>query len=251
MHGVFASVAHGLTSLRDFDAAEHMIELDLQEAERQGDDIAIAQNHHLRVRHAFFQQKWDQALQFAEETLALCDRLGHLPGKGLCLEVMAETYRLKGDFERAEDIYRECIALQQTIGVPTAVSELNLAHILLKRGRIHEAERYFTRAANTFADRGRRLFHVVAVAGLLACASAQKLWDAVGEHLDFIRDFFDESDASERDLALLLEFAGDHLRDAGQFRDAVAVYTLAVQQWHGLGDKERVDRVMGKISRWT
>ncbi|QDG52315.1 tetratricopeptide repeat protein [Persicimonas caeni] len=251
MRGVFGSVAHVLTSLRNFEAAELMLDRDLEAATREGDELAIAHNHHLRVRHAFFQHKWNQALQYGEETMALCDRLGHLPGKGLCLEIMSEAHRLMGNFERAEDLYRECVALQHTIGVPTAVSETNLAHILLNRGRIQEAERYFTRAANTFADTGRRLFHVVAVAGLLACASAQKLWDAVGEHLDFIRDFFDESDASERDLALLLEFAGDHLRDAGQFRDAVAVYTLAVQQWHGLGDEERVDQVMGKISRWT
>jgi serine/threonine protein kinase/tetratricopeptide (TPR) repeat protein len=251
MRGAYGSVAHGLTRLGDFEEAERLLERDFAAGERKDDEHAVANNYYLRCRLAAFRQQWQSALEHGETALRMMQALGHLPGVGLCMELMAEVQRLLGNTERAEDVYRECIALQETIGYPTTIAQMNLASILLKRGRIREAEQLFMLSTTAFDASGRRLFHTVALAGLLACASAQKCWDAASDHLEPIHAFLTENEACERDLAELLEFAADHLRDGGQFRDAVAVYTLAVQQWQRLGDDERIDAVMKKISRWT
>jgi serine/threonine protein kinase/tetratricopeptide (TPR) repeat protein len=251
MRGVFGSVAHGLTRLGEFEQAERLLDLDLAAAKGRGDEHAVGNNHYLRCRLAIFRQEWESALEHGETAHRMMESLGHLPGIGLSKELMAEIYRLSGNTERAEDIYRECISLQETIGYPTAIAQMNLASILLKRGRIREAEQLFMMSTSAFEASGRRLFHTVGLAGLLACASAQKCWDAASDYLEPIQAFLSESEACERDLAILLEFAADYLRDGGQFRDAVAVYTLVVQQWQRLGDDERVDQIMEKISRWT
>jgi serine/threonine protein kinase/tetratricopeptide (TPR) repeat protein len=251
MRGVFGSVAHGLTRLGDFEQAQILLDRDLAAAKYQQDKYAVANSHYLRCRLAAFRKHWDASLGHGETALEMIEGLGHLPGVGLCMELMAEVHRLSGSIERAEDLYRECIALQEKVGYPTAIAQMNLASILFKRGRIRESEQLFMLSVGAFEVSGRRMFHTVALAGLLACASAQECWDAAAEHLEPIQAFLEGADASERDLAVLLEFAADALRDGGQFRDAVAVYTLVVQQWQDLDDDERVEDVMKKISRWT
>lgn len=251
MREALVVVTHGLTRLGDFEDAQMLLERDLEVAEKLGDEHAIANNYHMRFRIAFFQQHWQDALRFIEQSVEGFEKIGHLPGKANALEAMAEVYRSMGNLERAEDIYRDCLELQETIGYSTGVAQTNLAMILLHRGRAREAERLFQMAANVFGASGRRMFLTVAHAGLLACAAVEQLWEAVAEHLAPIQAFLDETDACERDLAELLEFGADHLHEAGQFRDAVAVYTLAAQQWQRLAEPDRVEAVMKKISRWT
>ncbi len=251
LRDAMAVVIHGLTRLGDFEEANALLDRDMALARELDDERGIANNYHMRFRIAFFQQKWDDALHCIELAVDRFRKIGNLPALATVLEAMAEAHRSLGNLEKAEDIYRECLELQENIGYSTGVAQTNLASIMLQRGRFREAERLFTFAANVFEASGRRMFQVVARAGLVACASAQKLWDAVNEHLEPIEAFLSETDACERDLAELLEFAADHLRDGGQFRDAVSVYTLAVQQWQRLENAERVDAVMEKISRWT
>ncbi len=251
MHGIYGSVAHGLTRLGDFEDAMRLLDRDLDLATRRGDERDIAYNHYLRSRHAFFQSKWGDAIEAAEKGLALFSALGHLPGQRGCLEYLAEIHRLNGDIEKAENIYRRCLDMDAKIGSPAAIAQTNLANILLNRGRPGEAEKLFMMASTAFEAAGRRLFHAVAMAGRLACAAAQQLWGAVDDHLEPIQRFIEETEACEPDLAELLEVAGDQLRDDGQFRDAVAIYELVAEQWQCLDEPERVEAVMKKIERWT
>lgn len=250
MRGVFGSVAHGLTSLREFEKAERLLDLDYEEAQKHEDERAVANNQYLRCRVAFFQQEFDDALEHAENALSLFQAVGHLAGAATCQEYMAEIHRLNGDTERAENIYRSCIKLQEAIGFRKAIAQTNLATILLKRGRAAEAEKLFVMAADAFEASGRQAFRAVALAGLLACASSQGWWGTIDEHLEPIRSFVIRTDEAERDLAELLEFAGDHLTDGEQYGDAYEAYELALEQWQRLGKDERGEEVLRKLSRW-
>jgi serine/threonine protein kinase/tetratricopeptide (TPR) repeat protein len=250
LRGVYGSVAHGLTTLREFDKADRLLEMDYQEAVDEEDERAVANNHFLRCRHAFFQQNFEDALDYAQTALNRFEQLGHLPGAATCQEFMAEIYRMTGDTDRAERLYRSCLELQDAIGFRKSIAQTNLATILLERGRASEAEKLFVLAADAFESSGRRTFRMVALAGLLACASSQGWWGALEEHLAPIRQFVDRTDECERDLAELLEFAADHLRDGGQYDRAREVYELALEQWRGLGADERVEEVEQKLGQW-
>ncbi|MFW5967999.1 MAG: AAA family ATPase, partial [Persicimonas sp.] len=249
-HWVFDMTAHGLTRLGEFDNARRLVKRQLELAHRLDDDQLVARCYHLRCRIAFFEEDFEEALHWIDESVTICEVIDHKVGKGNCLELEAEIYRRRGELERAEDLYRRCIGLHETIGYSTAIAETNLANILLKQGRPSEAEERFLRARRAFDRSGRRMFEAVARAGLLACAAARHFWGNIDEHLEPIQTFLTETNACETDLAELLEYAGDCMREMGQFRDSVGVYTLAVQQWQRLGDNERVDECMQKISRW-
>jgi eukaryotic-like serine/threonine-protein kinase len=249
--GIYSSLAHGLQRLERFEDAEQLLESDMEAARQDQNTRALANTHYLRCRAAFFQQNWDMAIERGQDALALFEELGHLPGAVGCNEVLAEIHRVTGEIDVAEELYRRCIDLQQRIGAPTAISETNLANILVHRGRADEAERLFMRAADAFEASGRRMFYTVALAGKLACASAQRWWSTIRERLEPVADFVENSNAAERDLAELLEFAGDRLHEAGQFRDAVEVYKLAEQQWRLLDQPSRAEAVEAKLSRWS
>ncbi len=250
LRGVYGSVAHGLTSLREFEQAERLLELDYREAAEHDDELALANNQSLRCRHAFFQEDFDEALAYAKNALSRFERIGHLPGAATAQESMAEIYRVTGETERAERLYRSCLELQDAIGFRKSIAQTNLATILLKRGRASEAERLFVLAADAFESSGRRTFRAVALAGLLACAASQQWWGSLEEHLGPVRRFVRNTSECERDLAELLEFAGDHLVDGGQYDRGREIYDLAREQWKRLGDEERVEEVTEKLGRW-
>lgn len=248
MRGAYGSIAHGLTRLREFEDAEKLLDLDLEEAERYGDERLIANNQYLRCRHAFFQEKWEEALEFAETARSLFEAAGHLPGVGLCQEYLAEIHRRMGNPDRAADIYRSCVELQEAIGQPKAVAQTNLATLQVKNGDPEEAEKLFVEAATFFESSGRKMFQMVAVAGLMACAATQAWWGNIREHLELLESFVAETEKGERDLAELLEFAGDHLRDGTRYEFASRVYELARRQWTHLGEDDRVREVEGKLA---
>jgi len=250
MRGVYGSVAHGLTSLRKFDQADNLLERDRREAIEHDDERALANNLNLRVRAAFLQHSFDEALDYAERAHERFEQLGHLPGAAISREYMAEIYRVTGEPERAERLYRSCLDLQDAIGYRKSIAQTNLATILLKRGEAEEAEKFFVLAADAFEASGRRGFRMVALAGLLACASSQEWWGSLEEHLAPIRRFIRQTDEAERDLADLLEFAADHLLDGEQFSLARDVYKLALRQWEQLGAEERADEIRDKLERW-
>ncbi|MFW5968593.1 MAG: ATP-binding protein, partial [Persicimonas sp.] len=249
-HWMFDLTAHGLTRLGEFESARRLVERELQFGLDFDDQHLVARSYYLHCRLAFFAGDWDEALGWVDKSLAVCEEIDHKVGKGNCFEITAEIYRLRGDLERAESLYRRCIKLHETIGYSTAIAETNLANILLKQGRASEAEELFLRSHHAFDRSGRRMFASVARAGLLACAAAQKNWSNIQEHLEPIHAFVTETNACESDLAELLEYAADCMREGAQFRDSVGVYTLAVQQWQRLGINDRVDECMQKISRW-
>jgi eukaryotic-like serine/threonine-protein kinase len=251
LSSVYGPLAHGLTRRGDFSDAERLLERGLQVAHREQDINMLANNHYLRCRAAFFRQQWDTALEHATEAHALFETQGNLPGSVGCREAMAEIHRLSGQPARAEELYRSCLELQRTIGASMAISQTNLANILLQKGQAEEAEKLFLMAASAFEAAGRRMFQTVAQAGMLACASVLQWWGAVQEHLEPIQAFLEQTQACERDVAELLEFAGGHLHEGGQFRDAVNVYTLAAEQWRRLDEPARAEAVTEKIARWT
>ncbi|MFB6350719.1 MAG: hypothetical protein ABEN55_16690, partial [Bradymonadaceae bacterium] len=90
MRGVYGSVAHGLTSLRKFDQAKRLLELDYREAREYDNERALGNNLNLRCRWAIMQQNFDQALDYARQALERLEELGHLPGAAISREYMAE-----------------------------------------------------------------------------------------------------------------------------------------------------------------
>lgn len=248
MRGAYGSIAHGLTRLGEIEKAERLLELDLEEAETHGDERRVANNHYLRCRGAFFQESWEEALAHADSARELFEAAGHLPGVGGCQEARAEIYRRLGDPERAADTYRSCLELLDAIGSPKAIAQTNLATIQVKQGDPEEAEKLFLQASDFFESTGRKMFQIVATAGLMACAAERGWWGNIREHLETLEDFLANGDNAEHDLADLLEFSGDRLKEADRYAFAERVLELARRQWEQLGVTERLRAVERKLA---
>lgn len=171
-----------------------------------------------------------------------------MPGVGLCQEAMAEINRRLGNPERAAEIYQSCIELQRAIGHPQALSQLNLAIIRVLHGDVENAERLFVEAADFFDASGRRMLAMVATAGLLACAAAREWWGNIRDPLESLEAELDDISQGERDLAELLEFAGDRLCEADRFPLARRVYELARRQWRWLEADDRLESLEDKLA---
>jgi len=246
MRGAHGSIVQGLTRLGDFEKAERL--LDLEKAETSGNDQRVANNHYLRCRIAFFQENWEEALEYADSARERFEAAGHLPGVGGCQEARAEIYRRLGDAERAADTYRSCIELLDTIGSPKAIAQTNLAMIQVRQGNPEEAEKLFLQARDFFESTGRKMFQIVATAGLLACAAEREWWGNIREHVETLEDALSSRDEAEHDLADLLEFAGDRLEEGDRRAFAERILELARRQWEQLGVTERLRAVERKLA---
>jgi tetratricopeptide (TPR) repeat protein len=89
-----------------------------------------------------------EALRLFEESLAICERLGHLPGKAAALMGIAAVYFHRGETSQALQRYGQCLAVKRELGdEPGEASVLNnLGNVHLWLGETDEAIRLLEEA---------------------------------------------------------------------------------------------------------
>ncbi len=241
----YGILARLLTSKRRFDDARQVLE--------QGRSVATESRHialiyQQRCRLAIFEQDWEVAFKWGEKALKGFEALGHFPAMANVMEYLAEVHKRLGQIEEATKLYQECIALQESIGYPTVISELNLASILLKAGSYQDAETLYMVATDKLRSLGRRRLEMAAMAGILASAAGMGSWKTVEEVAKTLASYMDEAMDLEPEIATLLETGGLLLLEKDRPLIAEEVLLLAARQFEHNGNKEKAQSLREKAA---
>jgi tetratricopeptide (TPR) repeat protein len=168
-------------------------------------------------------------------------RTGSRSGLGLALNLEAESARQAGELDEAEGSYRQALdVLTATGSSERHVARINLALVLLQRGRVDEARPELDAALAASRRLGRSLWEQTVRLGLMVCDAGEPAWDA---HLAAVRALDTASGFLDPDLASLAELAGDRALSVGHPRRARDAFTLAARWWAALGRDEEAARV--------
>ncbi len=167
-------------------------------------------------------------------------RAGQRSSLAYATNVLGEIARKSGDLAGAEALYREAAARYQALDDASAV------YPLLNVGLLQVLRGAWTEAAATLGpvlareERGgvQTVPACFARAVLLPCAAGEGAWDKVTEHLSWLEAFLGEKKILDADLGRMAALAGSLTATAGREVLAVRCWTLARDQWVGLGDRD-------------
>ena len=125
--------------------------IELLEAEGEFGELAIALN--TLGAFAFFQGRWQDALDLYERSTTSFERIGDVADAALSVANRAEILTLQGRLDEAERLLEEVIELWRSLRFPygLATATRHLARIQLRRGEIDAALAVFRSARETFA----------------------------------------------------------------------------------------------------
>ena len=156
---------------------------------------------------------------------------------------LAEIARNRGDLEAAEAGYRKAASLCAAAGVSEDVARINLALVLLGRGRFVEARASIEAIRAGVSRGGQRGVLAYIHAALLACAADTGAVDQWDTHLSELHTLLDETGIVDPDLAWCAQLAAERARANGHAREAAEACALALSQWTSLGETARIEEV--------
>ncbi len=181
---------------------------------------------------------------------ALFEQVSSRDGVAHCTHDLGEQARTEGQLDEAATCYRFALAEWTAIGSrKLMVARLNLGLLLLETGRFDEAGATFETAVEILDERNEGHLLPSALSGRLACISGVvdgSVWDAEVERLEGL---LTSTGMVSRDNAMTTDLAGDRLLAAGDFERARRAWTLALEQWRGLGEDAAAAAVEAKLQR--
>jgi non-specific serine/threonine protein kinase len=94
------------------------------------------------VHLTVYPDRYGEGIALCEEGLALFRKLDHKPGIARALNFVGELARLDGDYERAQEVYEECLTIARQIGdsIREALMLGNLGCVAQHQGNYERAE---------------------------------------------------------------------------------------------------------------
>ncbi len=178
-----------------------------------------------------------------QQALTLYARIGHKFGIANAHNVLAEVARHRGDLEAAEAGYRKAVEHFASVGADGLIPRLNLGLVLLARGQHDDARATLTEVELAFEERGGGGFMVYVHAALMACAPLKGDWDTWRRCADRAAEALADHKIYDRDIAWCTQLAADNAAAAGRMDEAAEAYAIALDQWKGLDDDEKVAEV--------
>jgi serine/threonine protein kinase/tetratricopeptide (TPR) repeat protein len=189
----------------------------------------------------------DAAARYFEQCIEVSDRMKSRSGRRRGLEGLADVARLQGRLDEAEARMREVLALSEALGREPNLARLNLALVLIGRGRHEEARRELEALRPALErDKARGYLAFVAVS-LLPVHAHLGDWPAFDDDLVLARDLLAQTRMVDADAGYCAERAGDEAARAGQPDRATAAWRLALDQWTTLGSAEKVAEITAKL----
>jgi serine/threonine protein kinase/tetratricopeptide (TPR) repeat protein len=190
----------------------------------------------------------DRAAALTAQAMGLFERLGNQLGVGLCLNGLGEMARAVGDLDKAERGYRRALGLYEALGSANALlPRLNLALVLLARGRHAESRGLFLDALEEATRMGRRGFVGAIRANLLPCAAALGLWDEWDAHLEHAEQVLQELKVHDADIAWTAELGAGLALAANETARGARALRLALAQRRALGDAESARALQARV----
>lgn len=159
-----------------------------------------------------------------------------------CANSLGELARARDDLASAETWYRA--AADAWRGDPEhrdPLPELNLALVLMQRGRPMEAEPILSECMVLFIQRAQRAMLGATTAAMLPPLAARRDWGALRLHLDQARTLLAETGLVDADIALCARLGAGQCRAAGRQDLAAELERLAESQLQAMGHSDRTD----------
>jgi len=89
-----------------------------------------------------FPDEVEAGIRLCQDGLSLFRELGDIPGITRALNVLGELFRMVGDYDRAQDVYQECLILSGQIGDKQRAGVMlsNLSYVAMHQGDYVRAE---------------------------------------------------------------------------------------------------------------
>jgi len=193
--------------------------------------------------------KLPEARKLLTQARSAYHKAGQRWGEGMSLNALGEIQRHQGDLKRAESTYRAAQDRLQAIGSPdVAYPRVNLALVLLDRGRYREARRRLEEGLATFESQGRQPMIGCVHLALLPCLAHFYDWTAWDTHFQSAVTILEETGIKDVDLARLASKAGDMAQKARKRSRAKEAWTFALEHFRELGQREKAREVEARIA---
>ncbi len=150
-------------------------------AQKSGDQLTLGWALLTKTKIYYMPEEQDipKSIMLCKECLAVFRKMDYFPGITTALNVLGETFRLAGDYETAEEYYRESIEVCRLAGdrKRMAVSLANLASVVFHHGDYQEAEQLEKEAIRIELELGTNHYiglYLACLSGILAKQGSPK-----------------------------------------------------------------------------
>ncbi len=212
------------------------------------DEAGVARTLRLLAEIAQADRQWERALELYGAALSHHQARGDRYEVAAILNGMAEIARFREDLDGAEAQYRQALEIMEAIGSSERdVTRINLALLLLARGRYAEARGNLEALKGRLERTGQRALLGGIHAELLPCVAAAQDWAAWDGHMAAASGMILDSGVADADDAWPAQLAGDLAAERGQRARAEAAWGLARGIWSALGRADRVAEIDARL----
>ncbi|MFZ5479586.1 MAG: tetratricopeptide repeat protein, partial [Myxococcota bacterium] len=213
-----------------------------------GHPAGVAVCDHALAHIWMLEGRLDLARPGLEAARAEFRRLGMRNRLAGAYEALGDVVRYLGEIDRAEECYREAMAMYDTMDVRPWTAPYNLGLVLIQRGRAAEARPWLDDALAAVGEKpGARTVVVVTQLACLAGDATAEEWDA---RLAEARSLLRATRRREPDMGLAAELAAQAALQAGYRERARDALAIARDQWSGLGrsaEAKAVEELLGAL----
>lgn len=182
------------------------------------------------------QGKLKQALPLLIRSLKHWERCGGQRGMAGVANALADAARSQGRLDRALDWYRRAKKVYDSVGAWQAhIVRLNLALVLMLDEQFEDAHREVMGCLQIFRDSSQPTWLAVSLVFALPGFAHRQDWSSFDEAINEASSELQAQGFADADVARVLEMAGEIARSAGEERRADRSFTLASEQWRGIG----------------
>lgn len=184
----------------------------------------------------------DEAAALLERARACFEHNGNRSNLASCLNDLGEIARARGQFERAERLYRDACELFETLScADVSTPRFNLGLVLLARGD-YPGARILLEAELARVSRSKQTLDLLWLhAGLLPCTAAAGDFAAWDHHLERVEALLEGF--VDKDIPWCARLGGELAVAAGDPVRGRRAYELARQQWRLIGRTDEIDRI--------
>ena len=232
-----------------WEQAERHAQDSLQSAEEL-DSQLLTGNAHFYAGVLYYQKgDLERASSHYQSAAQSYEQAGNHLGLANCTNAMGNLARQKGAFEEASKAFKHSVRLHQNIGsghdLPPMMS-LALAH--LKTENLGAARELLEAGCTRCRRDEKRHMLGCALACLLPCYASAEDWKSWDAAIDESRDLLNETGVLSTDVAWPVQMGAELALEAGERARAKAAYELALKQWMGLAQDEKIGEVMNAVN---
>jgi len=115
-----------------------------------------------------FPDEVEAGIRLCQDGLTLFRELGDMPGITRALNILGELSRMVGDYDRAQEVYEECLALSRQVGDKQRAGVMlsNLSYVAMHQGEYVRAEALIREALTVTVELNTKYFTGLCIAML-------------------------------------------------------------------------------------